>query len=463
MYPIKRFLGLLLVPFLTVSVATAQTLVEPKADASVAVGAEEAKVVIDSNSEELSMTNNYGLTDVQKSTNADGTFRYTLTVPFTEDDEDDFKKMRITLRLPVGEENFPITLYKGKAYVGSFTQKIFLDAKKNEDQVLPEDRKARVTFLTKLDDFSVTCDGVPLFVDGVAQSVKNGNLALSTQPDGELTKYQITFSLADEKQNRKPVFRLKAKDAEEITQTLEEELSYKQSVFFTVIGATTVIEKPVTYEELLAKAKEYSDAYTTQHESAWFLAGNDAYEAVRTHIDCPIELKDAYQTEQNKFIFLRKYARYVEQADERWQKAEAEEGFESENVWKYINLGRKMCQEILAKYPEMSWFKEKEAEFDALYKRHPQSNIDLPIVTGSVTKGEDWFLPVDGTAIYAIDFNCTGLDEIKGKNPVGAVQNGSYKVVLRNPCKYLYFAGEKRSRPIEYKTQTLNVVLTRRQ
>lgn len=457
----NRFLGIISCLLLFASTSWAQILVAPVADATVSVGPEEAKVIIDSNSDEMSLTNNYGIEDVVKSEKPGGIYRYTLTVPFTEDDEDDFKKMQVTVRLPMGEETFPITLYKGKAYVGTFTQKMFLDAKKNENQVLPEEKKARVTFITKLEGFSVSCDGVALFVDGVAQTVKNKSIVLSTQPDGELTRYQITFSLDDASLNRKPVFRLNAKDAEEIAQTLDEELTYKQSVFFTVIGATTIIEKVTTYEELLAVAKKYSAEYATHHESEYFLAASDAYEAVRTHIDCPINLKDAYQREQNKFIFLRKYSRYVEQAEERWKSAEAELGFEANRVWQYLNLGRQKCQELLERYPEMSWFQTKEKEFDALYKKHPQSNIELPIVSGKVTKGEGWYHVVDGTAIYATDFNCTGTDEVKKKNlkPVGAVQNGAYKVVLREPCSYLFFAGEGKSHPIEYKTQTLDIVL----
>ncbi len=458
---VKRLLATVCLFVLAVSAVRSQTLVTPVADATVSVGQEEAKVIIDSNSEELSVTNNYGIDNVTKVAKSAGVYRYTLTVPFTEDDEDDFKKMQVTVRLPMGEETFPMILYKGKAYVGSFTQKIFLDAKKNDTQVLPEEKKARVTFITKLEGFSVSCDGVALFVSGVAQPVKNKSIVLSTQPDGDLTRYQITFSLEDASLNRTPLFRINAKDAEEITQKLEEELSYKQSVFFTVIGATTIIEKEVTYEDLLAVAEKYSAEYTSHHESEYFLAASDAYEAVRTHINCPINLKDAFQREQNKFIFLRKYSRYVEQAEERWKSAESEQGFESNRVWQYLNLGRQKCQELLERYPEMGWFKEKEKEFDTLYKKHPQSNIELPTVTGKVTKGEGWYHVVDGTAIYATNFNCTGTDDVKKHKlkPVGVVQNGVYKVVLREPCSYLYFVGEGKSHPIEHKTQTLDIVL----
>jgi len=433
-------------------------------DNSLTVGQEEAKVILKSNSDALTVTDKTTGRVAVKETASDGSYHYILNLFYDGVEEDGFVRSNIEIQSPDGQRTVQVVAYVGKVMVATYNEETMIVEKDNVRGVYPEEKKAKITFLSPLTDLTIVCNGTTLFKNGTAQTVSGTNVQPAVVPGESLTEYVLVFSLDEA---RKPAVFLKNNLAFTFTskigrtQTMHDVLGMKEAHQYVVKSKVKIVEVEVTYNELLAKAKEYSAAYATQHESAWFLAGNDAYEAVRTHMDCPVNLKDSYQKEQNKFIFLRKYSRYVEQADERWRKAEAAEGFESENVWKYLNLGRQMCQEIVTKYPEMTWFKQKLAEFDALYKKHPQSNVELPIVTGKVSKSDGWFLPVDGTAIYAVNFNCGGLDEIKGHKPVGAVQNGAYKVVLREPCKYLYFAGEKRSRPIEHKTQTLDMVLTR--
>lgn len=433
-------------------------------DNALTAGQEEAKVILKSNSDALTVTDKTTGRVAVKETAPDGNYHYVLNLFYDGVEEDGFVRSNIEIQSPDGQRTVQVVAYVGKVMVATYNEETMIVEKDNVRGVYPEEKKAKITFLSPLADLTIVCNGTTLFKNGAAQPVSDTNVQSSVLPGESLTEYVLVFSLDEA---RKPsvffknnlTFAFSSKVGS--TQVVHDALGMKEAHQYVVKSKVKIVEVEVTYEELLAKAKEYSSAYSTQHESSWFLAGNDAYEAVRTHMDCPIGLKDAYQIEQNKFMFLRKYSRYVEQADERWRKAETAEGFESENVWKYLNLGRQMCQEILSKYPEMTQFKQKLAEFDVLYKKHPQSNVELPIVTGKVSKDEGWFLPIDGTAIYAINFNCGGLDEIKGHKPVGAVQNGTYKVVLREPCKYLYFAGEKRSRPIEHKTQTLDVVLTR--
>lgn len=449
--------------------AMAQERQKPKIDFVVddnrTASATEAKVIILSNSDKLFITDKLTGREsiMEKSSIEEGIFQYSLDL-FYEDCEDSFIPSQLIIRTPDGIETTTITAYVGKVVVGTFNIHDLLVEKSEAISVYPEAMKAKMTFVSSLENLTIACNDAHIFQDGLPVKASNTNMVPEVSKNGGLTEYVIVFSL-DESDKPSRFFRDKL-EFEIVSETSKislthENLGVKEAHQYVVKSRVKVVTKEVSYNELLEIAKKYSSEYATHHESEYFLAAADAYEAVRTHIDCPIHLKDTYQREQNKFTFLRKYSRYVEQAEERWKKAEESQGFEAERVWQYLNLGRQKCQELIQSYPEMSWYKDKYAEFDGLYKKHPLSNVELPIISGKVTKGEGWYHLVNGTAIYATDFYCTGIDDVNKYKlkPVGAVQNGSYKVVLREPCKYLFFAGEGKSHPIEYRSQTLNIVL----
>lgn len=450
------------------NLAMTQERQKPKIDFKVddtrTASATEAKVIILSNSDKLSITDKLTGREaiMEKSSIEEGIFQYSLDL-FYEDCEDDFIPSQLIIRTPDGIESTTITAYVGKVVVGTFNVHDLFVEKSEAISVYPEAMKAKITFVSSMDNLGISCNKVTIFQDGLPVKASKTNMVSEVSKNGGLTEYVIIFSL--DESNKPSLFFRDKLEFEIISETSKislthENLGVKEAHQYVVKSRVKVVTKEVTYNELLEAAKKYEATYASQYQSEYFLAAADAFEALLNHVDCPYNLKDTYQKKANKFTFIRKYSRYVEQAEERYKKATLEEGDKSERAWKYLNLGVVKCQELLEKYPEMVWFKEKKTELEKLYKAHPLSNVELPIVTGAATKGEGWYLPVDGTAIYAINFNCTGLDDIKGYKPVGAVQNGKYKVVLREPCKYLYFAGEKRSRPIEYKTQTLDVVLT---
>lgn len=449
--------------------AMAQERQKPKIDFVVdnnrTASSTEAKVIILSNSDKLSITDKLTGREatMEKSSIEEGIFQYSLDL-FYEDCEDDFIPSQLIIRTPDGIESTTITAYVGKVVVGTFNIHDLLVEKSEAISVYPEAMKAKMTFVSSLENLTIACNGVHIFQDGLPVKASNTNMVSEVSKNGGLTEYVIVFSL-DESNKPSRFFRDKL-DFEIISETSKislthENLGVKEAHQYVVKSRVKVVTKEVTYNELLEAAKKYETAYASQYQSEYFLAAADAFEALLNHVDCPYNLKDTYQRKANKFTFLRKYSRYVEQAEERWKKAEESLGFEAERVWQYLNLGRQKCQELIERYPEMVWYKQKWTEFDQLYKKHPLSNVELPTISGTVTKGPGWYHLVDGTAIYATNVNCTGTDDVKdyGLKPVGAVQNGRYKIILREPCKFLFFAGEGKSRPIEYRTQTLNIVL----
>ena len=429
------------------------------------VGPNESKIIVLSNSESLSMTHSVGDEVAVKKELSKGVFEYSILYTFPEDYDDDFMKTQLVLRMDAGQETLPLVMYKGKVYSGSFFEVLKLQIKKDNDAVYPYEKSAKVSFTSALDNLSVSCNGQPLFNEGKASSLTDSNVKLSVSQNGSQTEYSMAFSLDDAvvpaiNLRKNLVFQVVAPGFKKATTNIEV-LNSRTSYNYMVVGNVKIIEKEVTYEELLDIAKGYSQSYTSQNKSAYFAAAADAYEAVRAHKDCPLDLKDTYQLKANDFKRIRNLTNFIEQAEAKWRASEASEGFESAKVWKYLNFERKQCETLLTQYPTLTYFKKLKEEVDGKYMKHPLSKVSYPVIQGKVTKGEGWFLPVEGTRIYALYRYADSLKDIKDMKPVGHVQNGQYKIILREACRYLYFAGEKRSHAIEYKSQNLDIELTR--
>lgn len=87
---------------------------------------------------------------------------------------------------------------------------------------------------------------------------------------------------------------------------------------------------------------------------------------------------------------------------------------------------------------------------------------EYPLITGKVTKGEGFIGGVVGVKIYGTNISDGTMRKTKDMDLLGTVSgNGTYRIRLKKPYSYLYFYGEKGSRPISYTTQVLNVELTR--
>ena len=102
--------------------------------------------------------------------------------------------------------------------------------------------------------------------------------------------------------------------------------------------------------------------------------------------------------------------------------------------------------------------------------RHPRSQVaiqttvhhEYQVISGKVTKNESFIGSVAGVAIYGTNIADGTMKKTKDMTLLGKVgSNGTYRITLKNPYSYLYFYGEKSSRPITSETKTLDVELTR--
>lgn len=92
--------------------------VEPKEDPSITAGPNQVKIIIHSNSDKLAMTHNMGEEKGVRTTNDDGTYRYTINYSFPEDYEDNFIKSTFWSGYPSDRKTLCLFCGKGKAMWG---------------------------------------------------------------------------------------------------------------------------------------------------------------------------------------------------------------------------------------------------------------------------------------------------------------------------------------------------------
>ena len=461
MKEIKKIILLSVLMFIVAGGVKAQdnntVLVAPVESKNQTGPAEGAIIIITSNCDNLIMSHSVGVETGEKSVESNGRYKYTIKYTFPEDYDDDFIKTQLQLRLPMGQETVPLTMYKGKVYEGEYNERISVAVNREKDAVYPYAKVAKVTFMSAFTNLTISCNGIECFKHGKPVTLEDCNLKVSAEMVGEQKDYAIVFNLSPETKSKNDItanatFTISSPDFNNV-EVKQDELVGRTSYLYMVVKANST-----TYEEVLAIAEEKEVGYEKEPPSAYFAAVADAYEAASKHLNCPIEKKETHQIQANKFKKIRNYTNAINQADERWRKIASEEGFESPNVWKYLNFERKRLRSLVGEFPEMEYYSELLTEIDAEYLKHPSSTVDYPVISGTVTAGEGWFLPVD-VDIYASDVEISEFKKKYNLKKIGTVQGGRYSITLREKCKYLYFHGEGRSHPIDYVTQTLNVEL----
>lgn len=463
MKKLQKITLLLLLLFIAVGKTNAQdnntVLVPPVENKAKAAPADGVIITITSNCDNLIMSHSAGVEKGVRSIESNGHYKYTIEYTFPEDYDDDFMKTQLQLRLPMGQETVPLTMYKGKVYEGKYNERINIAVNREKDAVYPYAKVAKVTFMSAFTNLTISCNGVVCFDNGNPVPLSNCNMKASTETIGEQKDYAIVFNLAPETKSKNDVtgnavFEISSSDFSSV-EVKQDELVGRTSYLFMVVKANSE-----TYEEVLAIAQEKEAGYEKETTSAFFAAVADAYEAASKHLHCPVDKKEAHQIHANKFKKIRNHTNAINQADERWRKVAADEGFESPNVWKYLNFERKRLRALVEEFPEMEYYSKLLSEIDAEYMKHPSSTVEYPVIKGTVSAGDGWIFPVD-IDIYASNVYIDGIGGVKKHNlkKVGTVQGGKYSITLREKCKYLYFQGESRSHSIEYVTQTLDVEL----
>lgn len=442
-----------------------QEVQDMKADAGT------SKLIILSTSPNLSVTHEMGNETAKRFEEGENQYRYELLHALSEDEleYDGFCKTTVTLTLPEGTQKFPITLYSGKCYRGRF-QPAGITCLKNTGGVFPEAGKAKVTFSSALDDLTIWCDGSLVFNKG-AVSTQAGAVKAEKNMVNNLHGYELIFTLpADPETALQPAFRVKSAASGILDVAFDGRLEARKSYAFSVSPSVKTVKRVYTFEETKAIADKYLAGYASQSESSYFEAASNAIDEVLGHKDCPLEIRDMLLKQQYKMQYIRKYSYFMDKARKMKEDAVKKNGYEHADAFKWLVAERKFCNNILTKYPEMTHYVSLLAVLDDELSRHPQSQEkkevkvrhEYQVITGKVTKDDSFVGSVAGVEIYGTYMPDGSMRKIKDMTLLGRVSaNGTYRIVLKKPHGYLYFYGEKESRPITADTQTLDVVLTR--
>lgn len=206
-----------------------------------------------------------------------------------------------------------------------------------------------------------------------------------------------------------------------------------------------------TYEGLLEVAREYVNNYKSHTESSYYLAAVTAFDQAINHNDCPQDQREGILEERNRMASIRKTAYFRERTDTLARKAEAQYGFESDEVYKYLSGEYKFISQLVEEHSEVEGFRPiRDAVREKLVK-HPKATetvkeevvMHRQQVTGRVSyKSEYEAQPFNTLNVYA---SPTSKIDQKQSRLIGKVKaDGTFTIVVPDDMKYIFVDGEKK-------------------
>lgn len=237
-------------------------------------------------------------------------------------------------------------------------------------------------------------------------------------------------------------------------------------------GRKAYVVMPLTesYEALLATARKYMAEYPSHTESAYYDAARTAYDKVIERDDCPIDMREVIRSERDTIASIRKYTYFAEEAERKAQKAEAEQGFESADVYKYLSGRYKFINRLLTYHPEIQGLIAMgEATWEKLSK-HPQASKMVQVTTmvqrqnirGKVTITS----PYDPRPLNSLHVNVAMQKDVSKKEArqssrmVGNVAaDGTFSIIMPDGYNYIFIDGEKKAHLVTPDMTDINIEL----
>ena len=321
-------------------------------------------------------------------------------------------------------------------------------------------------------------------------------IALVNRLEGELkgiedslTRYAETLDDAtyDRLNNRKPsvadaLGAAQSKLAELLKLEVSADKSNKLTVDFNEIAAlkptnllnynilvlNQVVERALNHEELLEIARKRYAEYPKHYDTPFYGGAVAAYENLLKN--CPAELVDTYRGEMNTLLEIRKLTFRMDYCEKNYQKALAEQGFNSDDVWKYLGSEVRYADQLLKAHPEIEGLKERRDELWKVAQKHPKAQkivtetvtVQSETLSGRISYGGHQQRPFNTLKIYA-----TSSPVIQnGKSHlIGDVKaDGTYRVIKPRDMinnLYIYVSGEKdNAHYVPAGQTTLDIVVT---
>lgn len=242
------------------------------------------------------------------------------------------------------------------------------------------------------------------------------------------------------------------------------DLALKKLYRYTVKALTE------SFDDLLRSARSYRDGKNSHTEFGYYEAGRLAYENAMRHKDAPHSQLESLQDELNQFLDVRQYIWYLHRAQVLADSVEQEQGTEAEGVYKNLMVRCNVAKKIMQLYPEIEGVQEiynsthLRLSAHPLYKNRMTETVTVQrqVISGKVVKGPSFLFNVSGLRVYAVSFS----GKVKNsdyKKEIGRIrQDGSFRIVLTEPTKYIYIEGEKVSRPITPDTSEMGTLVLER-
>lgn len=240
-----------------------------------------------------------------------------------------------------------------------------------------------------------------------------------------------------------------------------DDLGQKEKRRYAVIAITE------SFESLLAHARKLRDGKNSHTDYGYYEAMIKAYDKAIAHKDVPHAQMEALQNERNDMAALRKQFYLMGCALDLAEKAEKENGFESEGVYKNFSARCKLAEIVMTEHPEIEGVDAIYAASWAKLEKHPMSKnvikekviVKRQVLTGKVVKGDSYLFDPRGMRVFSTYKSGKIKNDDRGKVLGKIGQDGSFHIVLTEPTSYIYIEGEKESRPITGTTSDMGTLV----
>lgn len=415
----------------------------------------EALVLVKSAIEDIVVKTNMDNPVDKPSTTVNGIYTYKLVVYIGEDELDGAQTVSRQLQVSsqYGNANLKCKVAPGKQYECVFSiPPEFAYADESVSGGLYASSQAQIAISSTIPTLTISYNNQEVIKEGVIQAILPSFLTINRTKDTYFFRFALDGTEAQTDSFKKPIFKISHTNETGETNRLEiwiseeKEVKAKTSLKYRIFYKNIANGKE-SFAELVEKAR-------AEEEEKDFLSAATHYKEARTHSDCPKDQETELEALVQEMYKWRKIDFMAGTFMSEAERVENSKGFEDDSVFIY-NRGVIRClNDLLEKYPDYLPYLKKREELEAKLEKHPmnfKTEVQTKIVRHQVITGKGYEGGIDIFAAYSKKKNTKAQDRI-GRTK----SDGTFRIVLENELKFLYFYGDKESTPITSRTKELN-------
>ena len=409
----------------------------------------EALVLVKSAIEDIVVKTNMDNPVDKPSTTVNGIYTYKLVVYIGEDELDGAQTVSRQLQVSsqYGNANLKCKVAPGKQYECVFSiPPEFAYADESVSGGLYASSQAQIAISSTIPTLTISYNNQEVIKEGVIQAILPSFLTINRTKETYFFRFALDGTEAQTDSFKKPIFKISHTDETGETNRLEiwisEEKELKYRIFYKNIA-----NGKESFAELVEKAR-------AEEEEKDFLSAATHYKEARTHSDCPKDQETELEALVQEMYKWRKIDFMAGTFMSEAERVENSKGFENDSVFIYYRGVIRCLNDLLEKYPDYLPYLRKREELEAKLEKHPmnfKTEVQTKIVRHQVITGKGYEGGIDIFAAYSKKKNTKAQDRI-GRTK----SDGTFRIVLENELKFLYFYGDKESTPITSRTKELN-------